>query len=141
MDDARVIAMPVAARGMLLNLVWHFWLSECAELPKDQDRLFAISQAHKPTWSNHSRAILAVLRDAAPKFLEAYGKRQRMKEQLRRLSYKGGGATALNALREKSARSAPLQPSSSAPALGTERRQARRAISPAPVDGGFSDKL
>ena len=136
-DDPRFVVMTPAARGMAWNLVWHFWLSECAPLPKDDDRLFVLAQAHRPTWRNYKPAILAILADALP---ELHKRRERSRAQslhLQRLGNKGASSTALKALRK----SAPLV-DVAAPIAPTTRQTPKQAPAPMPREsGGFVDRI
>ena len=138
MDDARVIAMPVAGRGIMLTLVWHYWLTDCAPLPKDRDRLFAIAQAHKPTWSVHSPTILAALHDLAPKIAARFAAHHARRAHMQKIGSKGASVMALAALRK----TAPSDLQQSAPIVDHAKRATRRPPVSAPDSGaGFVDKL
>jgi uncharacterized protein YdaU (DUF1376 family) len=141
MDDARVIAMPVAGRGIMLSLVWHYWLTDCAPLPKDRDRLFAIAQAHKPTWSTHSATILAVLHELAPKIAARFAAHHARRENMKKISQRGASMSALLALNSRR-NPAPLDLQHSTPIVDQAKRATRRPAVSAPDSGaGFVDKL
>src|SRR5271157_3906190 len=70
-DNPTRMAMPSAARGMLDDLLYHFWSSECRPMPKDGNQLFAISRGHRPTWLRHYAEILTVFEEIRPRFERA----------------------------------------------------------------------
>ena len=132
MDDARYMAMTPAARGMLMNLVWQFWATDCAPLPKDDDRLFVLAQAHRPTWRAYRQTIVEIVREVEPKLKARFEAHHNRKAALMRLSERGGGVGALKALRK----AAPPELQALAPSLGPERRSERRPRVIAPGDDG-----
>ena len=69
------IALPAAGRGMILSLTEHFWKTGCKPLPRDDDQLFALARAHRPTWRTHKASILSVFEAIRPG-LEAYFRRR-----------------------------------------------------------------
>jgi hypothetical protein len=69
--DPRYVALPSAARGMLLSLCENFWKSACAPLPRDDDQLFSLARAHRPTWRLWREMV--TLRQSAHKPLVAHG--------------------------------------------------------------------
>ena len=66
LDHPVRMSLPSAARGMLDDLLFHFWRTECRPLPKDDASLFAISHAHRPTWVHHRKDILKIFHEIAP---------------------------------------------------------------------------
>jgi hypothetical protein len=69
-------AMPAAGRGMIDELCMHFWSTECRSFPMDEDTVFRIAQAHRPTWRNHRAEILAIFEDIRPRLERAWQARQ-----------------------------------------------------------------
>ena len=86
--------MPVAARGILLNILLHFWVTECEPLPKDDLQLRYIARSHPPTWRAHCGKVLAVFEALRPD-MEAYlERRKRGFIQLSVAGQRGGSRTA-----------------------------------------------
>jgi uncharacterized protein YdaU (DUF1376 family) len=104
------VTLPCAARGMLMSICEHFWRGGCKPLPKDDDQLFAIARAHRPTWRHHKPVIVALFQDIRPE-LEAYWRARESK------------ATTLDFARAKAA----------AQTNAKRRAQARLDAAPAPV--------
>lgn len=49
----------------------HYWATRCAPFPMDDDTLFSISRAHRPTWRKWKPIIVQVFLDIKPE-LEHY---------------------------------------------------------------------
>lgn len=70
-DNPAYITLPVGGRGMLLSMCEYFWRGACKSFPRDDDQLFAIARAHRPTWRHHKATILDVFNAWRP-HAEAY---------------------------------------------------------------------
>jgi hypothetical protein len=96
----KYVALPVAGRGMLLSALEHFWRSDCAPLPTNDDGLFAIVRAHRSTWRHHKDAIMLIFNDVKPG-LEAYHrKREGNQEGFRIAGYRTASTRRLNASKQ-----------------------------------------
>lgn len=60
------VSLPVAGIGMLIRLCEYYWRSGCAGFPRDDDQLFAIARAHRPTWRHWKPTILQIFSDIRP---------------------------------------------------------------------------
>jgi len=124
------IALPVAGRGMLMSLCEHFWRTDCRPLPRDDDQLFAVSRAHRPTWRHHKATILAIFADIRPALETYHHTRRDKKDQLRIASSRGGQTKAsrqkLSLIRE----SQPDSLISHAFTIGTPNREAEQKAKP-----------
>jgi len=128
------IVLPAAGRGMLFSLCEHFWRSECQPRPRDDDQLFAIARAPRPTWRHHRANILAVFDAWAPEAARHFETRQSRRDSLRIAS------DCSRAARRRKAATARLDGTANLNARSTDpvahgiwpapRRQACRAASP-----------
>jgi hypothetical protein len=75
-DHPRAIALPSAARNMLHELCMHFWSIECRPFPMDEDTVFGIVRAHRPTFRHHKAEVLAIFEDIRPRLEHAWRARQ-----------------------------------------------------------------
>lgn len=121
------VALPAAGRGMLLSLCEHFWKTGCEPLPKDDDQLFAIARAHRPTWRTHKPKILLVFEEIRPGLESYFRKREGNREGLTEASARSNSTRRLNALREKRPVHAAV-----AGAVITPKRDAIQTTRPAP---------
>lgn len=96
------VALPAAARGMLMSLCEHFWRTDCRPLPRDDDQLFAIARAHRPTWRHHKPMILSVFKTLEPELAAYWRLRETKGTTIRFVSEKGGAKTRAKALAEAS---------------------------------------
>src|SRR5208283_5241445 len=96
-DDPRVIALPPAGLGMLIRLLWHFWLTGCQPLPEADGLLFVLAQAQRPTWKAYKDTILAVCRDYTPRLAHAFEERSRKRIHMKLLSDRGAAKRSLQA--------------------------------------------
>jgi len=138
LDHPRAIALPSAGRGMLFDLIAHFWLTECKPLPTDNESLRAIVRAHKPTWRNHEADIRAVIADLQPLLAQAWRNRAAIKDQLRHLSARRHGKAKL----ERLTRSETSTPLPLTPKHGFRRKEklaAERFAASQEAGDGFSD--
>jgi hypothetical protein len=70
-DHPDLIALPAAGAGMAYRLAAHFWVTECAGLPKADHELAAIARAHRATWAAHRDAVARILADVIPELQRA----------------------------------------------------------------------
>jgi hypothetical protein len=133
-DNPKAVALSAAALGMLTRLVWVYWLSDCAPLPEAPERLFAIAQANRSTWSAHKETILEIMAESAPLLKFRFEDRVRKIDNLRRLAHNSHSIQALRAIekRERSDAAAPTQPR-----VQVKKERPR----PGPSDSGFADRL
>jgi uncharacterized protein YdaU (DUF1376 family) len=103
------VALPAAGRGMLLSLCEHYWRSACKPLPKDDDQLFAMARAHRPTWRHWRPTILALFDDIRPE-LERYHHARTTNATTINFAARNGGHA-----KQAKARLAALQDSTPAP--------------------------
>lgn len=151
MDDPRMIALPAAGRGMLFNLIWHFWITECRSLPKSNAELFAIAGAHPSTWVKFKSEIIAIISDAAPALIKWREDRKKARLALATIRERGSGALTLaklnrQASREREAR-AIVAPGAElgtpiTPRLSEKERATRISAPPvkAKISKGFVDR-
>jgi hypothetical protein len=127
------ITLPAAGRGMLMTICEHFWRSDCRPLPRDDDQLFAIARAHRPTWRHHKAQIMAVFEAIRPE-LEAYWrKREGARRGLVNASHAANSTMRLNALRKASplAQADPvIVPTKSQPLAPTPPKATQRPARP-----------
>lgn len=94
-DSPLIPTFPAAAHGMLLRLCLHFWATECRPIPKSDDELRAIMRAHRPTWKNHSAAVLQAFEEWRPE-AEAYlALRRAKKTTIHRIGERGRASRQL----------------------------------------------
>jgi hypothetical protein len=136
-DHPKAIALPAAGKGMLFQLVAHFWLTECQPLPATDGALFAIARAHRPTWSEHRVAIKAVLADVLPQLAKAFNLYQHRRSVLLAVGTKGHSAARLKALAKANAQRNQLPNMPALPAITQANRAAHRA--PEAKSAGFSE--
>jgi hypothetical protein len=136
-DHPKAIALPAAGTGMLWNISTHFWRTECAPLPKDDDGLAALARCHKPTWRHHGPTIKAILADLTPEIAKAFNEYQRKRAVLIGVGQKGHSALRLRALKKAYAK----PQTDIAPPIMPVSAQANRASKRAsvPQSGGFSE--
>jgi hypothetical protein len=134
-DDTRSLSLNSAATGALIRLVWHYWLTDCAPLPRSDHALYQIARAHKPTWYQHREAIKAILADALPALERAKERRENMVESMNRLRAKSHSLRSLaTAARKANVATDP------APVVQPKRKQANRAPAIKPsIDSGWQD--
>ena len=72
LDDPRAIALPPAGYAMLTRLCEHYWITGCRAFPMDDDTLFVIVRAHRPTWRGHKAVIMAIFADIRPRLERAW---------------------------------------------------------------------
>lgn len=84
--------MPAAGFGMLMRLIIHYWMSDCAPLPTNGAELRAIARVHLPTWKQWGDTVSEIFTDLQPELVDYHAKRLRNKEQLKRLSARGAAA-------------------------------------------------
>lgn len=116
------VALPTAGRGMLLSLCEHFWRTGCKPLPKDDDQLFAIARAHRPTWRHWKAPILKIFRDIEPELAGYYALRLAKGTTLSFASHKGQAKRRLQVVLDQ-ATPAP-------PALSIPHKSDRGPINP-----------
>ncbi len=75
-DHPRAFALPSAARNMLHELCMHFWSIECRPFPMDEDTVFGIVRAHRPTFRHHKAEVLAIFKEIRPRLEHAWRARQ-----------------------------------------------------------------
>ncbi len=130
-DHAGVMALPVSAFGMLLKLVVHFWQTDCRALPvENNDRLFAIAQAHRSTWVTHKAEIMRIFNEAAPALEHAFKARANKMENLAILRARGHALKRKLRLEKAIAVSA-----ASEPVQAPRRDQAAKQAPAAPAKG------
>jgi uncharacterized protein YdaU (DUF1376 family) len=100
-ENRAYIALPAAARGMLLTICEHFWKTGCVPLPKDDDQLFAIARAHRPTWRAHKAMILNIFKEIQPGLEAYFRKREGNRAGLIEASARSNSRRRLEALAEK----------------------------------------
>jgi hypothetical protein len=61
LDNPLVLTLPCAGYGILVRLLHHFWMTDCAPLPTQTQELQSIARAHGPTWRNWSATILPLV--------------------------------------------------------------------------------
>lgn len=66
LDHPLAMTLGAAAFGALTRLCFHFYASECRELPKGDYELRLIARAHGPTWRANCNEILQVFQDVRP---------------------------------------------------------------------------
>lgn len=123
-DHPEYVALPSAGRGMLWSLCEHFWKSKCAPLPRDDDQLFAIARAHRPTWRAWRTVILRIFNDCAPDLVSYHKLRDAKGTSLSIGSQKARSNKRLAQLLE----SVPADPG---PALSIPAQQQARPATPA----------
>ena len=122
--------LPAAAFGSLIRLVQHFWQSECRPLPANGDRLYALAQAHKPTWANHKAEIMRIFNESAPALAAALEHRQNKINGLNALRERGHAMA-----RKRKLEKAIAAPDASEPVPAPKRDQAAKQAPAAPVKG------
>lgn len=115
------IALPAAARGMLMSLCEHFWRTECRPLPKDDDQLFAIARAHRPTWRHHKPMILSVFKTLEPDLAAYHHKRVTGADTLRIAARDGHSEKRARKAAAHIAEASPAPMASPLPALEPNR--------------------
>ena len=138
LDNPRYMRLPAGARGMLHSLVYHFWLTDCAPLPRDDDSLFAIARAHRPTWRTWKPELLEIFAEIAPILERSNEARRLQHESLRRLADKGRAASEAKRLAAKANTSAQ-SPLSFATPKRREERQAEIVARREAIRKGFAD--
>ncbi len=96
-NDPLYADLPCAARGMVISLCEHFWRTEGRPRPKDDDQLFALARAHRPTWRHHRENILTVFDRWAPSAATYFERRRCGLETLRIVGQAQGGRRRLSA--------------------------------------------
>ncbi len=146
MDDARFMALPSAGRGMTVSIVWHFWSTDFAPLPKGTSSLFALSQGNFPIWMTHREKIAEILVDLAPQFVAARDRRDQKRATLEHLRERRTRNAAIARMQKMNGkRVAKLQAFDlvdlvSAPRPGEKARQAQIPIPPRKPERGFVDR-
>jgi uncharacterized protein YdaU (DUF1376 family) len=102
------IALPSAAVGMLLRLCEHFWKTGCRPLPRDDDQLFALARAHRPTWRHHRADVLRVFEDTRPALVAYREARENGAQGLRIAAYNTNAKRKARALEKAANRSTGL---------------------------------
>jgi hypothetical protein len=95
------LTLPSAAFGMLCRLIFHFILTECRPIPPDGDNLRGIMRAHRSTWTEHKKDILAVFQDLAPQLEAAEKHYKQRRAAVTAMGEKGRAAQRLRALSNK----------------------------------------
>jgi hypothetical protein len=93
------VALPAAGRGMLFSMCEHFWRSACHERPTDEDQLFSIARAHRPTWRRHRATILEIFDAWAPVAARYHDTRTKRLAGLRIAAQTSVGARRLKVLK------------------------------------------
>lgn len=101
------IALPCAARGMLLSLIEHFWRTDCRPMPLAEDQLFAIARAHRPTWRHHKAHVLEVFADVSPGMRAYFDLREAKGTSIGFASAKGGATMKARAAHKRLENSLP----------------------------------
>lgn len=96
-DHPRYIALPAAGAGILWRLIVHFWQTDCAPLPTQDDQLVAIARAHKPTWCAWKEDVLLIFNDVAPALSSSMSARITGASHLRIVAWRAGGVHASRA--------------------------------------------
>jgi hypothetical protein len=78
-------ALPSAARNMVDELCTHFWSTECRPFPKDEDTVFGIVRAHRPTFRRHKANVLAIFEEIRPRLEVAWRARASSIDNLKHL--------------------------------------------------------
>jgi uncharacterized protein YdaU (DUF1376 family) len=113
---------------MLLSMLEHYWRTGCAPLPRDEDQLFAIARAHRPTWRRYKPVLLSIFEAVRPG-LEAYHrKREGNYAGLIEASARSNSRRALKALQDKRPPHAGI-----AGAVLTPKKDAIQTSRPAPL--------
>lgn len=140
-DNPTRAAMPAAGRGMIDELCMHFWKTECRSFPMDEDTVFGIVRAHRPTWRHHRQDILKIFEEIRPKLEKALHNRTASIGTLRTLRDRRTANERRNKLlADKTQTNVPAQPKHGA------QRKARMAIgdrgmqrTPPDDDGALED--
>ena len=134
------IALPVAGFGMLMRIVIYWWITDCRDLPTNNDRLAIIAHAHRPTWASHRHEIMRIFGEIKDDLLLYRQERVRRHATLNRLREKGVSAMKLKTLQKRNA-AAPSFAETQAPRVEERNRAAKApAHIEAPIRGGFVEK-
>ena len=134
-DHPQLNALPIAGFGMVLKIILHFWHGECANPNMSDERLFSISQAHKPTWHVHRPVIKTILADVLPVLARAWHTRMNRRIRLAERGLEGASARRLDALRKKTAPALTIGETITTPRVARDKIAA-----PAPDARGFRDR-
>ena len=85
-------ALPAAGRNMVDELCMHFWDIECRTFPLDEDTVFGIVRAHRPTFRHHKAVALTVFRELRPLLEQAWRTRSARHATLREWTDRGNAA-------------------------------------------------
>lgn len=137
-DEPGFLILPAVARGMALNLMWHYWLTDGAPLPVLDSQRFSLAQGNSGPWAAYRIAIRACLDSLIPKIERSRSIRQEKLDRLKRLSHAGNSIRRLRALNNvhKSDAAAPVSPRAA-----PRRRQELQMPDQAADESGFVDKL
>ena len=135
-DHPQLNALPIAGFGMVLKIILHFWHGECANPNMSDERLFSISQAHKPTWHVHKPVIKTILADVFPVLERAWYTRTNRKIRLAERGLEGASARRLDALRKKTAPALTIGETITTPRVARDKAPA----TPAGDAKGFRDR-
>ncbi len=94
------VNLPVAGRGMLLSLCEHYWRGGCRWFPADDDQLFAIARAHRPTWRRWRGRIVSIFDAIRPEFDAYHRKRTGNRAGLIAAGQTGNATRRLKAMHE-----------------------------------------
>ena len=61
-DNPRIIALPPAGWAMIGRLCVHYWASECRPFPMNEDTLFGIMRAPRPTFRHYKAEVLSIFK-------------------------------------------------------------------------------
>jgi len=65
MDHPEFHQMSAAACGMTVRLVFHYWRTECAELPS-KGELYCVCRPHRRTWASHYPQMMRIFNEIRP---------------------------------------------------------------------------
>lgn len=149
-DHPAYVALPCAGRGMLWALLEHWWRSDCRPRPKDEDQLFGVMRAHRPTFRVYKTLILSIFDEVAPKIERDMRWRQGARVKLAERGREGAAKRAATAATARIEKSFPTTASASAGLLPVKDRAPEapqpRTITPKPHDtkstrgGTFRDR-
>jgi uncharacterized protein YdaU (DUF1376 family) len=143
----RAMTLPSAAYGSLCRIVDHYWLTDCAPLPTQNDELAAIARAHRPTWTHHKAEVLSIFDDITAELRVHRERRLKTLASLKQIGAKGVAGVRERAARQRQARpDTPLaiETAPRATPFGKARVAREALAAPAPQSGnskpaGFVD--
>ena len=123
------VNLPTAGRGMLLSICEHYWRGGCRWIPKDDDQLFAVARAHRPTWRHWKPQIIGIFDTIRPELDAYHRKRTGNRNGLIAAAHSANSRRHLKAIEESTARAQGI--SLRLPAAGmSPRKEANAATRP-----------